>query len=404
MKIAILAPTHKSFISKLLTNIPVEELPDGYDGAPFLGIIIEELLKQGHEVIVITTSISENLNSKTKIFIRGKFKWVVVPSRKHSIRNNGKYLGRIIDFYKHERKAMREVVIREKPDFVHAHWSYEFAGAVKGLDIPYLITIHDNAYKILLYMTNLYRFGRLLMSEWVLHGTKYGSTVSPYMQKYALRRCKELLIIPNPVKVVHTFEEVKELVSKKVNNLKANLRFVMVMNGWDRLKNGETGLRVFEILKKEYPDSKLHLYGSGTNHGGPAYRSSKYHNINDIVFHGVIPHRMLMKELELSHVMLHPSYEESFGVVLIEAMSSGIPVIGGVKSGAVPWVINNKNLLTDISNANKIADCVVKLLSDKSGYEKTALACYENTINRFSSEAVVGQYVDYYKHIKMNWK
>jgi hypothetical protein len=50
MHIALLAPTERSFISQLLPDQDVNELPMGYYGAPFIGTLIAELLHQIHQV------------------------------------------------------------------------------------------------------------------------------------------------------------------------------------------------------------------------------------------------------------------------------------------------------------------------------------------------------------------
>lgn len=404
MKIAIIAPSHKSFIGQFLLNFSTEVLPDGYNGAPFLGILIEEYLKLGHEVIAITTSSTKIINFEKKIFINGRFKWIVVPARMHAIRNNGKQLGRIVDFFKKERNLLRQAVLTENPDFIHAHWSYEFAGAVKGLNIPHLITIHDNAFQVLKYMSNLYRFGRLLMSEWVLNGTKYGSTVSPYMQAYAKRRCNELRIIPNPVKVPYNLNEITVCIDKRLVHLNEDFRVIMVMNGWDKLKNGSNGLKAFKMINLKYPKAKLFLYGNGSEKGGLANKCAEENDIKNITYCGEVLHAKLLEEIKGAVFMLHPAYEESFGVVLIEAMVQGIPVIGGENSGAVPWVTNNKDLLVDVSQPIEIAKRVLEIMADKQHYKEIALSCYSNTVQRFSANVIAHQYLNYYQSICLAWK
>lgn len=399
MKIAILAPTHKSFIGKFLSNYSQDDFPEGYYGAPFLGILIEEYLKLGHEVTAITTSSSETIDIENKVFKNGSFKWVVVPARKHSIRNNGVYRGRILDFFKKERILMRDAVIAESPDIIHAHWSYEFSGALKGLNIPHLITVHDNAFLVLRYMTNFYRFGRLLMSEWVLKGTHYASTVSPYMEGYVKRRCKEFRIIPNPVKVPYNLSDVTARIDDKIAGFEVGGLIIMVMNGWNKLKNGENGLLAFKMIHDKYPEIKLHLYGAGSEIEGLANKCAAKNNIGNIEFCGPVSHSELMEGMKEAVFMLHPAYEESFGVVLIEAMAQGIPVIGGEHSGAVPWVIQQKDLLVDISKPVDIAAAVLGIVRNKQQYKKIALACYSNTVHRFSEKEIAKQYIDYYQDI-----
>ena len=67
-------------------------------------------------------------------------------------------------------------------------------------------------------------------------------------------------------------------------------------------------------------------------------------------FVGPVDPDELIDIYEQVDLMVHPSMEESFGMVLVEAMARKIPVIGGEKSGAVPWVLDNgkAGVLTDI--------------------------------------------------------
>jgi len=100
---------------------------------------------------------------------------------------------------------------------------------------------------------------------------------------------------------------------------------------------------------------------------------------------------------------LHTSLEESFGVVLIEAMSQGIPAIGGEKSGAVPWVIDNSDLLVDVSNPLAIKNKIIQLFDNQETYKEIALKCYNNTLSRFSAEVIVKLYLKYYNDILKEW-
>lgn len=400
MKIAILAPSHKSFISQFLKNIEPQDLPEGYFGAPFIGILIKELLNQGHEIIAVTTTVSKNRNYEISEYSNENFHWVVIPARKRSIRPNGYKLGRILDFFAFERNQIKKIIQKYDPDFVHAHWSYEFAGAIKNNKIPHLITIHDNPYQVLKYMTNFYRFGRLLMSEWVMHNTKFASTVSPYMQQYAAKRCKELRIIPNPVQVNLLQADILNSIELKIPYLKTNPKLIMVLNGWDKLKNGRKGLIAFKKIKEKIPGASLHLVGNETGLNERAWKDAKHLDLNDVVFHGTISHSMLLSELKSFHLMLHPSLEESFGVVLIEAMANSVPVIGGKDSGAVPWVVNNNRLLADVNDVNDIVNKSLRLLSNTDDYKNAVIEGYNNVTKRFSAEAVVRQYEAYYNSIK----
>lgn len=402
MHIAILSPSDKTFISKFLPNIDPSTLPDGYTGAPFIGTIIDELLSTNHRVTAITTTKSQNGDYEIKKYKNENFTWIVIPSRPHSFRWNGKKAGRMIDFFSMEQKLMVNSIKLVCPDIVHAHWSYEFAGAAVKSGFPNLVTVHDNGIQVLRYFKNTYRFLRLLMSEWILRKVRYSSTVSPYMISYVHSRCKSVKIIPNPVIIHLSLAEVNMIIKKRLATCDAP-KIMMIMNGWDGRKNGKVGLHAFNLIKKDMPKATLHLYGHGTEKYGLAYKDCKKFSTEGFFFHGPVSHDMLLKEMSNAHILLHTALEESFGVVLIEAMSQGIPAIGGLKSGAVPWVIDNRELLVNVSEPLVIKEKIINLLINQESYQKTALKCYHNTVSRFSAEAVVQEYVNNYKDILKKW-
>jgi len=249
MKIALLAPSDKTFIKEFLPEIDEDILPSGYMGAPFIGALINEFMLLGHEVAAVTTTKAIGNDYSIKSFKNGNFSWTVVPFRPNSVKNNGKKRGRILDGFAYEQKKMVEIIKEIHPDFVHAHWSYEFDGAAIKSKFPYLITVHDNPFVILKYFKNLYRFGRLLMAESNLKKVKFATTVSPYMVDYVAKRCEKVEVVPNPIKIFYSKDEVNHFIEKKISSLDAP-RIFMVNNGWEERKNGKKGLIAFQSLQK----------------------------------------------------------------------------------------------------------------------------------------------------------
>jgi glycosyltransferase involved in cell wall biosynthesis len=403
MHITILAPSDRSFIIKFLPAYEQEKLPIGYQGAPFIGSIISELLKNNHQVTAITTSVAVDNDYEIKTFNTNNFSWIVVPSRPHSFKMNGNKLGRMVDFYSYEIKQITKLVKALKPAIVHAHWSYEFAGAAIKSGFPTLVTVHDNAFQVLKYFRNAYRFGRMLMAEFYLRKIRFASTVSPYMENYVKRNCKLVKVIPNPIAIDMTICDIERTLNSKMISLN-NPRLLMINNGWDGRKNGLSGLLAFKDIQEMLPGATLHLYGYGSEVNGLAYKDTLKVALKNIFFHGFVSNERLLTALKEAHILLHPALEESFGVVLIEAMAFGIPTIGGQNSGAVPWVVNNSALLVNVLNPGDICNCAINLLTKKDLYRSTVIAGYNNTVNRFSAQVVVDEYIAYYNFIIKNWK
>jgi glycosyltransferase involved in cell wall biosynthesis len=393
MKIVLLAPTHKSFISSFLQGIDKNILPEGYFGAPFLSDIIEGLLGRGHEVIAITTSFSDNIDFTVKTFQNGNFTWVVVPMRKHAFRLNAFRFGRMLDFYALERKQIMQQLKQYQPDIVHAHWGYEFAHCAVSSGLPNLVTIHDNPYVIIRYQKSLYRVFKLIYAAFLFPKIKYSSTVSPYMMKYASSNKSQCRLIPNPIRILYTRNEVMESIEKRAKTLFDKPNFVMIINGWDKRKNGRNGLLAFKKIQSTFSGATLHLFGRGTEEGGPAQMDGLGLKMDNVIYHGMTDRSQLISTLKEMHILIHTALEESFGVVLIEAMSLGVPAIGGRQSGAVPWVISDDNLLTDVREPSQIAETVK---SSMDNFAKLSLSCYDNVAARFSAEKVTEQYENYY--------
>lgn len=393
MKIGIAGPISTESIARFV-DCEVSTLPVGYGGAPLLGTLIEELLARGHEVSAYTTSVDLPLNLAQPVVAQGEhFKIYYCPVRKHSIRMNGWHLGRIVDFFRLERHYIERVIRQDNPDVVHAHWAYEFALAAIASDKPHVVTCHDAPQKILKYMPNMYRFGRYFMARKAMRVARILTTVSPYMQNALGTLVKQQIeVIPNPIP--HQITQ-RPLIARTLS--KAEPIVVMVSNGWDTLKNPQAGLLAFAKLRASIGSAKLRLFGSGFGQGEEAHRWVQAQGIGEgMEFVGRLPYEDLLEEMSIADVFLHSSLEESFGMVIAEAMALGVPVVGGKNSGAVPWVIGAGGLLVDVTNVNEIADALLSILTDGEKWNNFRTAAYQSSQSRFSPAIVVDSYENLY--------
>jgi alpha-maltose-1-phosphate synthase len=88
-------------------------------------------------------------------------------------------------------------------------------------------------------------------------------------------------------------------------------------------------LEAFEKLV--HPGKKLVLTGGVEPKLEPLL--SKYRDRKDVVFTGHLPQDKLMKVMSESHVLVLPSIEDGFGLVLAQAMACGCPVIASTNTG-----------------------------------------------------------------------
>lgn len=103
------------------------------------------------------------------------------------------------------------------------------------------------------------------------------------------------------------------------------------------------------------------------------------------VDHGDIPRYYRDADLFLLHSLRTEDWEEYFGVVYAEAMSSGLPVVGS-HSGAIPWVVRDgtDGILVPERDADTIADALERLCTTPDLREHMGMRGRENVRDRFS--------------------
>ena len=93
-------------------------------------------------------------------------------------------------------------------------------------------------------------------------------------------------------------------------------------------------------------------------------------------------------------VLVHPSLEEAFGIAVADAMALGIPVIGGLNSGAVPWLLGEGTcgMLCDVCCAEKMAAAMIEMAANECKRSKFASAGKQRAERLFSLKNTTDQY------------
>lgn len=325
------------------------------------------------------------------VYTEESLTYIVAPSRQRIFRPNGKRPGRTADFYRFERNHILALLRQYKPEVVHAHWTYEFALAALDYDPNALITVHDNARTILTYIRTLERVFMLMLARYVCHRGRWFTAVSPYMaQSIGRWVSSEVVVVGNPVSipaaVSRTAIPAKPIIS-------------LVVNGWEKRKNSGNALLAFKALQAHHPGAVLWAIGNAFEPDGDAVAFCRQHHVDttDITFYGSMPYADVLAKIAQSTLILHTSLEESFGMVLAEAMSYGVPVVAGKFSGAVPWVVQEGGLLVDVTDVAAIAAAVTKLLSDQELYAQCSKSAIESVRSRFSLDTIASQYLTLYQ-------
>ncbi|MFH0713861.1 MAG: glycosyltransferase family 4 protein [Candidatus Micrarchaeota archaeon] len=151
-------------------------------------------------------------------------------------------------------------------------------------------------------------------------------------------------------------------------------------------------------ILKNSPTTKLLIIGTGTELPELKKQAAKLGVANSIIFYGQVNDRKKLNNLLRGcDLFVFPSIWEPFGMVITEAMASGLPIVAA-RTGGIPEIIQeNKNgLLVKPRSAKAFATAVVKILN--SGKLKQMGANGRKVVEKkFNWAAIAKQTIAVYK-------
>lgn len=177
---------------------------------------------------------------------------------------------------------------------------------------------------------------------------------SKYFQNMAKSDVSPILYLPNFIEL-RKFQELK-------NNY--NLLFVGRL---EKIKGVEFLILAMAEIIKVFPQTKLTIIGDGSNKKDLCNLTKKMHLEKHIQFIGWVENNDLDIYYEKASIVVVPSTSaEAFGLVILEAMSAGRPVIG-TNLGGIPEIIDDgvNGHLIEPNNPEQIADKVIRLFQEE---------------------------------------
>ena len=98
---------------------------------------------------------------------------------------------------------------------------------------------------------------------------------------------------------------------------------------------------VFNLVHTKYPDWTLNIIGDGNEHDKIVSKIKNYNLENSIKLHGYQDKDYINKELYNSSIYVLPSRSESFGIVILEAFSYGIPCVAFTRASGARELIQD---------------------------------------------------------------
>ncbi|UCD91283.1 MAG: glycosyltransferase family 4 protein [Desulfobacterales bacterium] len=126
-----------------------------------------------------------------------------------------------------------------------------------------------------------------------------------------------------------------------------------------------TLLQAASLLKSRFPHICIHVAGKDKNHQKLVAQAHKIGIIEAVVFHGWQPNTKVRAMMAGADIFALPSFTEGFGLVYLEAMQVGTPVIATSKGGAKEVLVSDKEVIfIDPGDIDGLAAAVASIAAD----------------------------------------
>ena len=331
--------------------------------------LVRILIQKGHEISIFTTS----ANSK---FVVEEYNGVKVYRYGTNFRvASGNFS---FDLLKNP--------VKYPADIIHAHTSIpmgEIAGlrCAKKKKVPLVVTYHGDLQedtggfvrRMSVHIYNKYLLDKVLSyADVIISPSEIYIDESRFLGKYR----DKIVVIPNGINVEdfdigYSKDECREKLGLPIND-----KIILFLGTLSQHKGPDILLKAMPKIRKNISNAKLVFVGDGRMREELEALSKRLDIDEYIKFAGFVKEELKPLYYKAADVFCLPSVmkHESFGIVNLEAMACGIPIVAS-KIGGVPDVVKDgeNGLLVQPRDSGALADGMIYLLENEEVQKKMGM-------------------------------
>lgn len=284
-----------------------------------------------------------------------------------------------------------------KPDIIHAHccvWAGYAAMKLSGqIGVPYVVTEHATLFQ--------------------LHRDEISAGNNAIIQQVYQKAARVICVSRAFARLIESYRTDIDVVGNVVNcdifippkvSIKHNeIRFLTVCYMEEEAQLYKKGMDILiqswtEVVK-ENTNVKLVIGGGGKAAQKVVDWTKEYHVTDSVEFLGTLNREQVVEQMQMCDCFVLPSRYETFGVVYIEAMACGKPVIAVANGGPDDFVkdFNGMLIKPDVEELTGAINKMIKRLKVYDYYNEEEISGYIK--NLFSYDSIAGKLLEVYKSI-----
>lgn len=295
-----------------------------------------------------------------------------------------------------ENRLLKKLVKKYSPSLVHLHVVYGFAREAlfihKQYQIPFIVSEHMGPFPF----------------DWLPH--KEMNVIRPMQQAKKVVAVSEALkkqifdftsveatVIPNVVSEKDFFYS--EASSETYDGSPA-IAFTGI---YTRAKGADYLVESFALFKEKFPAAILHLIGEATGERMEELKNLVHQKnvAQSVRFHGKLSPAQICDLYNRCHFYACASEWESFGLSVLEALFTGLPVLTTNCGGAPAFIEPHNGMIVDNDKQpNTFKEGLLQITAQLNQYNKAAIA--KSISQKYSAQNVKDAYVNLYHQVINN--
>lgn len=301
-------------------------------------------------------------------------------------------------FLYHFLHAGSRLALRKRPSCIHAHWwipTGVLGCILSGLrNLPLLVTLHGTDVRLI---SRNPLFSSL--AKWVFKHAAGITVVSEFIKAQLTGKLgvasEKIFVLPMPIDPEKIYQMEVPLPERKM---------ILCVARLTRQKDLATLIRAFHLVLQKRDKLDLVIIGEGPEKANLQALIRDLGLERKVFLYDLMPQEILNEYYNKCYMVILPSIEEGFGLVVVEGQLCGKPVIGA-NSGGIPEIIEHgeTGLLFPPEDHESLASAVEEVLEDRKLASRLSEAGYRSAGARFSQEAFLTKYVEVLRWIQRRY-
>jgi len=228
-------------------------------------------------------------------------------------------------------------------------------------------------------------YGKLTKPDYWVAPSRF--TAEQFIKLFKISK-EKIKIIPEGVDL-EKFN--RNIDASDINEKLGNERKILFVGNLHPNKGVHFLIKSFALVKSKIDDVKLVIVGDGSLKHYLINLTKRLNIEKDVIFAGFVSDEELPKYYASCDIFASASVLEGFGLIFLEAMALGKPIVA-FNLASIPEVVGNAGILIDEINHEKFANAIIELLRNEELYKEKSQIAF-NRAKLFSWENIAEQFI-----------